>query len=119
VGYGTSVAMPASGVRRPLVASAWVSKISGKIASPYAGIWPVFLLAVLLAVGWFAGGPLFRLAERSFWSLNSLVVEPCYAACREGLQHLLEQLIPARSTKAQRSKQGRRHKRQHGSRAHQ
>lgn len=88
----------------PLVASAWVSKITGKIASPYAGIWPVFLLAVLLAVGWFAGGPLFRLAERSFWSLNSLVVEPCYAACREVLQHLLEQLIPARSTKARRSK---------------
>jgi hypothetical protein len=40
----------------PLIASAWVAKISGKIASPYAGLWPIFLLAVLLAVGWFAGG---------------------------------------------------------------
>jgi hypothetical protein len=81
----------------PLVASAWVSKVSGNIASPYAGIWPVFLLAVLLAIGWFAGGPLFRIAERSFWALNSLVVEPCYAVCRESLQHLVEQVHPSKS----------------------
>ncbi len=88
----------------PLVASAWVAKISGKIASPYAGLWPIVLLAVLLAVGWFAGGLLFRLAERSFWSLNSLVVEPCYAAAREGLQHLVDGLLPERSTRTRRSR---------------
>jgi predicted MPP superfamily phosphohydrolase len=81
----------------PLVASAWVSKVSGNIASPYAGMWPVFLLAVLLAIGWFAGGPLLRIAERSFWALNSLVVEPCYAICRESLQHLVEQVHPSKS----------------------
>jgi Calcineurin-like phosphoesterase len=81
----------------PLVASAWVSKVSGNIASPYAGIWPVFVLAVLLAVGWFAGGPLFRIVERSFWALNSLLVEPCYALCRESLAHLVEELRPSKS----------------------
>jgi 3',5'-cyclic AMP phosphodiesterase CpdA len=88
----------------PLIASAWMTKISGNIASPYAGLWPIVLVAVLLAVGWFAGGPLFRLAERNFWSLNSLVVEPCYAAAREGLAHLVDQLLPARSPKTRRSR---------------
>src|ERR1700675_863278 len=88
----------------PLIASAWITKISGNIASPYAGLWPIVLIAVLLAVGWFAGGPLFRLAERNFWSLNSLVVEPCYAVAREGLAHLVEQLLPVRSPKARRSR---------------
>jgi hypothetical protein len=88
----------------PLIASAWITKISGNIASPYAGLWPIVLIAVLLAVGWFAGGPLFRLAERNFWSLNSLIVEPCYGVAREGLAHLVEQLLPVRSPKARRSR---------------
>jgi predicted MPP superfamily phosphohydrolase len=88
----------------PLIASAWVAKVSGKIASPYAGLWPIFLLAVLLAVGWFAGRPLLRLAERSFWALNSLIVEPCYAVAREGLQHLVDELLPERATKSRRSR---------------
>ena len=70
----------------PLIASAWVAKISGRITDPYAGLWPVVLLAILLAIGWFGGRTLFRLVESSFWTLNSLVVEPCYAAAREGLQ---------------------------------
>ena len=69
-----------------------------------AGLWPIVLIAVLLAVGWFAGGPLFRLAERNFWSLNSLIVEPCYGVAREGLAHLVEQLLPVRSPKARRSR---------------
>ncbi len=81
----------------PLIASAWVAKISGNIVSPYAGLWPIVLVGLLLAIGWFGGRPLFRLVERSFWSLNSLVVEPCYAIAREGLQQLVEQLLPERS----------------------
>jgi 3',5'-cyclic AMP phosphodiesterase CpdA len=88
----------------PLIASAWVAKISGNIVSPYAGLWPIVLVALLLAIGWFGGRPLFRLVERSFWSLNSLVVEPCYAIAREGLQHLVEQVLPERSTKTRRSR---------------
>jgi predicted MPP superfamily phosphohydrolase len=88
----------------PLIASAWFAKISGNIASPYTGVWPIFLLAVLLAIGWFGGRPLFRLFERSFWTLNSLIVEPCYAGTREGLQHLVEQLLPQRTTKTRRSR---------------
>jgi 3',5'-cyclic AMP phosphodiesterase CpdA len=88
----------------PLIVSAWVAKISGHIASPYAGLWPIFLLALLLALGWFGGRPLFRLAERSFWALNSLIVEPCYVAAREGLRQLVDQLIPERTTRTRRSR---------------
>src|SRR5687768_3519990 len=85
----------------PLVASAWVSAVSGKISSPLAGIWPALLLAIVVALGWFGGRPLFRMAESSFWSLNSLAVEPGYAACREALRHLAERLLRSRTTDAQ------------------
>src|SRR5208337_357379 len=44
------------------------------------------------------------LAERSFWALNSLIVEPCYVAAREGLRQLVDQLIPERTTRTRRSR---------------
>src|SRR5436190_1877691 len=88
----------------PLLASAWISKISGSIASPYAGIGPPLLLALLLAIGWFLGRPLLRVVERSFWALNSLLVEPCYALSREGLQQLVEQLLPVKVGKTRRGR---------------
>src|SRR5262245_6338250 len=87
----------------PLVASAWASKVSGKLSTLLAGIWSAFLLAILLVLGWFVGRPLLRLAEKSFWSLHSLAVEPGYAACREGLQHLIEQLVSSAYVKAHRA----------------
>jgi predicted MPP superfamily phosphohydrolase len=88
----------------PLIASAWVAKISGNIGSPYFGLWPIFLIALLLAIGWFGGRPLFRLIERSFWTLNSLVLEPLYAIARGGLQYLIEELLPERSSKVRRGR---------------
>src|SRR5436305_156767 len=88
----------------PLIASAWVAKISGNIASPYFGLWPIFLIALLLAIGWFGGRPLFRLIERSFWTLNSLFLEPLYAIAREGLQFLIEELLPERVSRARRGR---------------
>jgi Calcineurin-like phosphoesterase len=87
----------------PIVASAWVSKVWGKITAPLIGFWPLLLLAVVIALAWFWGGALFRMVESSFWSLNSLVVEPVYAICREGLRHLAERLLPSQATKVQRS----------------
>ncbi|MFL6798447.1 MAG: metallophosphoesterase family protein [Xanthobacteraceae bacterium] len=87
----------------PLLTSAWISKVSGKIVSPLTGLWPIVVLCMLLAVGWFTGGALFRVVERSFWALNSLVVEPCYAVGRETLQHLAEQVHPPKNS-AQRRK---------------
>jgi 3',5'-cyclic AMP phosphodiesterase CpdA len=88
----------------PLIASAWVTKVGGSVAAPFAGIWPAIVLVIALAVAWFAGGHMFRLVERSFWALNSLAVEPGYAACREALQHVAEQLLPRRGGKARRAR---------------
>jgi hypothetical protein len=85
----------------PLVASAWVSLVKNKIASPLIGIWPALLLMVVLAAGLFGARPLLRMAENSFWSLNSLAVEPVYVACREGLRHLAERLLRSRLGKSQ------------------
>jgi hypothetical protein len=59
------------------------------------------LLAV--GVGWFGGRQLLRLAENSFWSLNSLVVQPGYAVCREALRQVLDVLLPAHASKTRRS----------------
>ena len=88
----------------PLIASAWAMKVFGNISFSYAGLWPIILLAILLAVGWLGGRPLFRLVERSFWSLNSLIVEPCYALAREGLQQLIERPLPERLSKIRRGR---------------
>jgi Calcineurin-like phosphoesterase len=85
----------------PLVASAWVSMVSRKITSPLLGIWPALLLVTVLAIGLFGVRALFRMAESSFWSLNSLAVEPIYVACREGLRHIVEKLLQSRLNEAQ------------------
>src|SRR5262249_14347405 len=66
---------------------------------PLYGIWPLILLALVLALGWFFGRPLFRAAEQGFWSLNSLAVQPGYALCREGLRHLTERMMPRAGAK--------------------
>jgi 3',5'-cyclic AMP phosphodiesterase CpdA len=84
----------------PLVASAWVSMVSRKITSPLLGIWPALLLVTVLAIGVFGVRSLFRMAESSFWSLNSLAVQPIYVACREGLRHLVETLLQSRLDKS-------------------
>jgi hypothetical protein len=77
----------------PLAASAWVKTISGQLAA-YAGLWPLLVVAVVLAIGWLGGRRLWLWVETSFWSLNSLLVEPGYALCREVLRHLVETASP-------------------------
>jgi hypothetical protein len=84
----------------PIVAAAWIGMASRRMMSAYAVIC-ILLLAVIVAVGWFGGRGLFRLAESSFWSLHSLAVQPGYAACREGLRHLAERALSSRATAAQ------------------
>ena len=88
----------------PVVAAIWLNKLSTRLEYPVAGIWPLLILAVLVAVGWFGGHTLFRLAEQSFWSLNSLAVQPAYTMCREALRQIAEGRLPARATKAQRAR---------------
>ena len=87
----------------PIVASIWFSKVSDRITSSLAGVWYAILLVALVALGWFGGRRLFRLAESSFWSLNSLAVQPCYAACRETLRHVAEHWLSLEATSVQRS----------------
>jgi predicted MPP superfamily phosphohydrolase len=76
----------------PLLLTAWFGSVSDRL-SAIVGIGPLLLLALVGALGFFGVRPLFRAAERSFWSLNSLVVQPGYAICREGLRHLAESFL--------------------------
>jgi hypothetical protein len=80
----------------PLVAMAWVAALARKAVAPFGGISALLVLAVLLALAWIGWRPLWRAAEQGFWSLNSLAVQPGYALCREGLQHLAEHLLGSR-----------------------
>lgn len=73
----------------PLALTAWVASVSGRVMA-LAGVGSLLLLALVGILGWYGFRPLFRMAEKSFWSLNALVVQPGYAICREGLQHLAE-----------------------------
>ena len=100
----------------PLVASAWVSLVSHKITSPLLGVWPALLLVAVLAIGFFGVRSLFRMAESSFWSLNSLAVEPIYVACREGLRQLVEKLVQSRLDESQLAGAARRYRRGGGRR---
>jgi hypothetical protein len=54
----------------PIVASIWLSEVSDKVAASLAGVWSAVLLAGFIALGWFGGHRILRLAERSFWSLK-------------------------------------------------
>jgi hypothetical protein len=76
----------------PLIAGGWISGLSGRIAD-IAGAWPIIVLILLAGAAALGGRPLFRAAERSFWSLNSLAVQPGYALCREALRHAGERLL--------------------------
>lgn len=76
----------------PLVASGWLAILSREITSPFDGVWSLLLLVLVVALGWVGGRRLFGAAERGFWSLNSLAVQPGYALCREALRHLVEHL---------------------------
>jgi hypothetical protein len=73
----------------PIVAAIWFHKLSDKFTTSLLGVWSATLLIGLAVLGWYGGRRVLRLAEKSFWSLNSLAVQPCYAACREALRHLI------------------------------
>ena len=88
----------------PIVVSDWVRLLSGQLATLVIGLWSLLALAVILAVGWFGWRTLFRLAESRFWALNSVVVQPGYATCREVLRHIAERLFGASLTPARRAR---------------
>ena len=73
----------------PIVASIWFGKITDRLAYSLTEIWSAIFVAFFVGLGWFGGRRVLQLAERGFWSLNSLAVQPCYTVCREALRHLL------------------------------
>lgn len=75
----------------PLLASAWLSTLSERLAA-LTGIGTALALVAIVALGWVGWRPLFRIAEISFWSLNALAVQPGYAFAREALRHLTERV---------------------------
>ena len=77
----------------PLISSAWLSKMSRTIADLSTGIWPLLLVVILAAVGWFGGRRLSRAVEQVFWALNAMAVQPLYALTRESLRHISELLL--------------------------
>jgi len=88
----------------PIVAAIWFGKLSSKLATGLTSFWPAILLVIVGIAGWFGGRPLFRLAENSFWSLNSLAVQPAYAVCREAVRQIAERLLPMRATGIERAR---------------
>jgi predicted MPP superfamily phosphohydrolase len=80
----------------PLVLSVWVRRISAAATSALSSLWFLLIFAVLVLFGWVGWRTLFRLAESSFWSMNSLAVQPGYVVCREVLQHMIEAVIRRR-----------------------
>lgn len=87
----------------PLVFSIWFATLSQKAAYALSGVGSLLLTLAVIAVGWYGGRRLFRIVENSFWSLNSLAVQPAYAIVRELLRHLAEKLLPATASSGTRS----------------
>ncbi len=86
----------------PLLVSIWIAAVWSHAANIFYEYLPLLLLPLLAAIGWFAGRPLLRLAESSFWSLNALAVQPAYIVFREGIRHLAERLFASRMSEARR-----------------
>jgi hypothetical protein len=99
-----SIVLPASLLGlAPLVATAWLLKLS-KSAAQATGLGATFVLMIVVAAGWFGWRPLFRVAERNFWSLNALAIQPGYAFCREALRYLADHTLSAGANAATRAR---------------
>ncbi len=85
----------------PIVTIAWANSLAVKISTPLIGISSVIVLAMIALIGWLGGRTAFRLAENSFWALNSIVIGPTYMVARETLRHAGDRLLPRTATQAQ------------------
>ena len=87
----------------PIVFVEWLTIVTDKLASLVIGLWSLLILGSLIAIAWFGWRALFRMAEKNFWALNSIVVEPSYASFREAFRQLAERLLPANASEASRA----------------
>jgi 3',5'-cyclic AMP phosphodiesterase CpdA len=74
----------------PLVGSAWLATFSRSVGSSYGGLLTFGVILAVLAIGWFGGRTIFRIAEQAFWALNAMAVQPFYALYRELFRHVAE-----------------------------
>jgi len=88
----------------PIVFVEWLTIVTDKLASLVIGLWSLLILTALILVGWFGWRALFRTVEKNFWALNSIVVEPSYAFCREAFRQLAEQIFARNVSNSQRAK---------------
>jgi 3',5'-cyclic AMP phosphodiesterase CpdA len=88
----------------PIVFVEWLTVVRDKLASLVIGLWSLLILSTLIAVAWFGWRALFRMAEKNFWALNSIVVEPSYASFREAFRQLAERLLPRDASETRRAK---------------
>jgi len=89
----------------PLVATAWLAKVSGHIlALTEIRTALVVVLVALVTLGWIGWRPLLRIAEVNFWSLNALAVQPGYVFCREALRHVAERMFARHTAPAGRAR---------------
>jgi 3',5'-cyclic AMP phosphodiesterase CpdA len=88
----------------PIVASIWINATALTLVEFSYGLVPLLLLIALAAVALLGARRAFRLAERSFWSLNALAVQPAYALCREVLSQIAERVLPRDVTSTRRAK---------------
>ena len=88
----------------PIVVTSWLGIVTDKLTSAFIGIWSAVLFFAVIALGWFGWRTLLRSVEKNFWALNSIVVEPGYAAVREVLRHFAEKLFAAHASDAARAR---------------
>jgi Calcineurin-like phosphoesterase len=88
----------------PIVFVEWLKIVGDKLTSLVLGVWSILVLGGLIGLGWFGGLAFFRMIEKNFWALNSIVVEPAYASFREAFRQLAERLFARDASEAQRAR---------------
>lgn len=88
----------------PIVVSIWINATTLTLVEFSYGLVPLLLLVALAAAALLGARRAFRIAERSFWSLNALAVQPAYAFCREVLSQIAERVLPRDVTSNRRAK---------------
>ncbi len=88
----------------PIVFVEWLKIVTDKLTSLVLGLWSILVLIGLVAFAWFGWRDLFRVIEKSFWALNSIVVEPGYASFREAFRQLAERLFARNASDARRGR---------------
>lgn len=79
----------------PLVLTAWAGKSWARFEEA-TGVGIILVILISLSVASIGWRPLFRVAEKNFWALNALAVQPGYAFWREALRHLIERSLKRR-----------------------